>query len=44
MENCAYDENGNMLASTFSDYTPITAVNMPTLEIRQHRDTLAAQL
>jgi 2-furoyl-CoA dehydrogenase large subunit len=31
MENCAYDESGNMLASTFSDYTPITAVNMPNL-------------
>ncbi len=32
MENCAYDENGNLLASTFSDYTPITAVNMPNLK------------
>jgi len=32
MENCAYDENGNMLASTFSDYTPITAVNMPNVK------------
>src|SRR5208283_5610483 len=32
MENCAYDENGNMLASTFSDYTPITAVNMPQIK------------
>ena len=32
MENCAYDENGNMLASTFSDYTPITAVSMPNLK------------
>jgi 2-furoyl-CoA dehydrogenase large subunit len=31
MENCAYDSDGNMLASTFSDYTPITAVNMPDL-------------
>ncbi len=29
MENCAYDAAGNMLATTFSDYTPITAVNMP---------------
>ena len=29
MENCVYDEQGNMLTSTFSDYTPITAVNMP---------------
>lgn len=31
LENCAYDENGNMLTSTFSDYVPITAVNMPIL-------------
>jgi 2-furoyl-CoA dehydrogenase large subunit len=31
MENCAYDAEGNLLASTFSDYTPITAVNMPDL-------------
>ena len=29
METCAYDVVGNMLTSTFSDYTPITAVNMP---------------
>jgi len=32
MERCAYDENGNMLSSTFSDYTPITAVNMPNVK------------
>jgi 2-furoyl-CoA dehydrogenase large subunit len=32
MENCAYDENGNMLASTFSDYTPITSVSMPKIK------------
>lgn len=31
MENCAYDSDGNLLASTFSDYTPITAMNMPDL-------------
>lgn len=31
MENCAYDADGNLLASTFSDYTPITAMNMPDL-------------
>lgn len=31
MENCAYDPDGNMLASTFSDYTPITSMNMPDL-------------
>ncbi|MBI4446337.1 MAG: xanthine dehydrogenase family protein [Acidobacteria bacterium] len=29
MEACVYDSVGNMLTSTFSDYTPITAVNMP---------------
>ena len=29
MENCVYDAVGNMLTSTFSDYTPITALNMP---------------
>jgi len=32
METCVYDEVGNMLTSTFSDYTPITAVNMPTVK------------
>lgn len=32
MENCVYDAVGNMLTSTFSDYTPITAVNMPTVK------------
>ena len=32
MENCAYDDSGNMLASTFSDYTPITAVSMPIIK------------
>jgi 2-furoyl-CoA dehydrogenase large subunit len=32
MENCAYDDNGNMLTSTFSDYTPITAMNMPNVK------------
>ena len=32
MENCVYDEVGNMLTSTFSDYLPITAVNMPKLK------------
>ena len=31
MENCVYDEAGNMLTSTFSDYTPITALNMPNI-------------
>jgi len=32
MENCVYDAVGNMLTSTFSDYTPITAMNMPTVK------------
>jgi len=32
LETCAYDEVGNMLTSTFSDYTPITAVNMPNIK------------
>lgn len=31
MEHCAYDSDGNLLASTFSDYTPITSMNMPDL-------------
>jgi CO/xanthine dehydrogenase Mo-binding subunit len=31
METCAYDPEGNMLTATFSDYTPITALNMPDL-------------
>jgi CO/xanthine dehydrogenase Mo-binding subunit len=32
LENCLYDEAGNMLTSTFSDYTPITAMNMPIIK------------
>ncbi|MBV9483655.1 MAG: xanthine dehydrogenase family protein molybdopterin-binding subunit [Acidobacteria bacterium] len=32
MENCVYDAAGNMLTSTFSDYTPITALNMPRIQ------------
>jgi len=31
-ENCAYDEVGNMLTNTFSDYLPITPVNMPNVK------------
>ena len=31
MESCSYSPEGNLLASTFSDYTPITSVNMPEL-------------
>lgn len=32
LENCVYDAVGNMLTSTFSDYIPITAVNMPNVK------------
>jgi CO/xanthine dehydrogenase Mo-binding subunit len=32
METCVYDAVGNMLTSTFSDYTPITAVNIPQIK------------
>jgi 2-furoyl-CoA dehydrogenase large subunit len=32
LENCVYDAVGNMLTSTFSDYTPITALNMPRIK------------
>ena len=32
LENCAYDAVGNMLTSTFSDYTPITSLNMPKIK------------
>jgi CO/xanthine dehydrogenase Mo-binding subunit len=32
MESCVYDEVGNMLTATFSDYTPITAMNMPDVK------------
>ena len=31
LENCVYDEDGNMLTSQFSEYVPITAMNMPNL-------------
>jgi CO/xanthine dehydrogenase Mo-binding subunit len=32
LENCVYDAVGNMLTSTFSEYTPITAMNMPVVK------------
>ena len=32
METCAYDAVGNMLTSTFSDYTPITSLNIPNIK------------
>src|SRR2546423_342215 len=32
LKNCFYDAVGNMLTSIFSDYTPITAVNMPKIK------------
>lgn len=31
MENFQYDEWGNLLTATFSDYCPITTMNMPAL-------------
>jgi len=31
-ETCQYDEAGNMVTSTFSDYVPITAVNIPDVK------------
>jgi 2-furoyl-CoA dehydrogenase large subunit len=31
MESCVYDAVGNMLTATFSDYTPITSMNMPAI-------------
>ena len=40
LENCAYDSDGNLLAATFSDYTPITAANMPDL-LCGHMETLS---
>jgi CO/xanthine dehydrogenase Mo-binding subunit len=32
MESCVYDATGNMLTATFSDYTPITSVNIPRIK------------
>jgi 2-furoyl-CoA dehydrogenase large subunit len=32
MESCVYDAVGNMLTATFSDYTPITALNIPRIK------------
>lgn len=31
MENLKYDDNGNLLTATFSDYCPITILNMPQI-------------
>ncbi len=31
MESFSYDEDGNLLTSSFSDYIPLTALNMPHL-------------
>ncbi|MFQ5662915.1 MAG: xanthine dehydrogenase family protein molybdopterin-binding subunit [Terriglobia bacterium] len=31
LESCVYDQAGNLLTSTFSDYIPITVLNMPNL-------------
>lgn len=32
METCVYDSVGNMLTTTFGDYTPITSMNMPNVK------------
>ncbi len=32
MESLDYDEHGNLLTSSFSDYCPITILNMPTIK------------
>jgi CO/xanthine dehydrogenase Mo-binding subunit len=32
METCVYDAVGNMMTSTFSDYAPITAMNIPAIK------------
>ncbi len=32
LERSQYDESGNLLTTTFSDYAPITSVNMPELK------------
>jgi CO/xanthine dehydrogenase Mo-binding subunit len=32
MEDLRYDESGNLLTSTFSDYCPITSLNMPDVK------------
>jgi 2-furoyl-CoA dehydrogenase large subunit len=31
METLRYDDDGNLLTATFSDYCPITIANMPTV-------------
>src|SRR6266403_7097 len=31
METCVYDAVGNLMTSTFSDYTPITSMNIPKI-------------
>ena len=32
LENLKYDEGGNLLTATFSDYCPITMLNMPKIK------------
>jgi len=32
METCVYDAVGNMMTATFSDYIPITSMNMPNIK------------
>ncbi len=38
MERCKYDETGNLVTSTFSDFAPITAMNMPDLKF-EHQES-----
>ena len=44
MENCAYDENGNMLASHLQRLHADHRRQHAEREVRQHRDAVAAQL
>ena len=44
MENLRYDVNGNLLTSTFSDYCPITMLNMPNVRYGNRRVAVAFYL
>ena len=37
LENLPYDENGNVLAGSFTDYAPITINNIPAIKVG-HRE------
>jgi hypothetical protein len=43
MESADYDASGNLLTSTFSDYIPITSVNLPGIKYG-NIETLTLQL